>query len=430
MKEVKRISLIIALNIVLLLTGCGNTKDINSVQDNKEELTLVNNEEQTDIILESVEVEDNTYENIDEEPVIQDEAPVIQDEEPVVLPPEPEYFKVDMLMVGDSLIHSGVYKAAKQSDGTYNFNEMFEYTKKDIDEADIAIINQETIFIEDKNLMSSYPMFGSPTEVGDAEALAGFDVIAHSTNHTIDKKLTGINDTINFWETNYPDITYLGIHNTTEESDVKYLERNNIKFAFVNYTYGLNGLEPWREGNEYMIDMLTDYDIEDTLAEAEENADLTIAILHVGTEYVYKPTDYQQEQVDRFIDNGADIVFCAHPHVVQPYEMRETAQGNKGLVYYSLGNYISSQDEIPRIIGGMAKVTIEKKVEELEETVYIKQYSMEPLVTHQESGYYTTYKLEDYTDELCKRHKLQSKKNFDCEYLWNFYRGIIENKEE
>lgn len=412
----------IILSSVIMLVGCGSTLADKEVQVDNAETAVVEEDISTNEISEQVNTEEETNENTTEETEIIEVEP-----EPEVI--EPEYYTADLMMVGDSLIHSSLYKAAKQSDGTYNFDEMYENISKDVNEADIAIINQETIFINDKSQLSSYPTFGSPTEVGDAEAKIGFDVIAHSTNHTIDKKTTGILDTINFWETNYPEIKYLGIHDEEADSDIEYLESNNIKFAFMNYTYGLNGLEPWREGNEYMIDMLTDSDVTDTIKEADENADVIIAILHVGTEYVYKPTEYQQEQVDKFIDNGADIVFCAHPHVVQPYEIRETSNGNKGLVYYSLGNFISSQDELPRIIGGMAKVTIEKVVEGEDERVYIKQYSMEPLVTHQEPGYYTTFKLEDYNDELCKRHKLQSKKNFDCEYLWNFYRGIVENKE-
>lgn len=412
-RKLKILALIALTSITVY--GCGNKKEVEITENN--ESAVVENTETSDIILDNEEQELETLEQ---------EEQIVEEPEEIII--EPEYHKVKLMMVGDNLIHSGLYKAAKQSDGSYNFDNMYENILTDIEEADLAIINQETIFTADRDNISSYPMFGSPTEVGDAEVKAGFDVIAHSTNHTVDKNLKGIKDTINFWETNYPEITYLGIHDEENESDVKYIEKNGIKLAFVNYTYGLNGLESWIDGNEYMVDMLTDTDIEETLAEAEENSDITVAILHVGNEYVYKPTEYAQEQVDRFIDNGADIVFCAHPHVVEPYEMRTTEKGNEGLVYYSLGNFISSQDEIPRIIGGMAKITVEMKVTGDEKEIYIKQYSMEPLVTHQENGFYTTFKLEDYTDELCSKHKLQSKKRFDCEYLWQFYRGIVESK--
>jgi poly-gamma-glutamate synthesis protein (capsule biosynthesis protein) len=321
---------------------------------------------------------------------------------------------VNIKMVGDCLIHSLLYKAAYQSDGTYNFDNMFEHVKDDIESADLAIINQETIFTADRNNYSSYPMFGSPVEVGDAEVKAGFDIICHATNHTIDKGIQGITDTLTFWNENYPDIRVLGIHGSADESDIQYIEKNDINFAFVNYTYGLNGLESRRAGYEYMVDLLSDSDIEETLAEAEENADLTVAILHVGTEYVYEPTDYEQRQVDKFIDNGADIVLCAHPHVVEPYEIRTTDNGNSGLVYYSLGNFISNQDEVPRLLGGMADITITKTGDNIE----ISSYDFIPLVTHQEKGYYTTYKLEDYTDELASRQKLNVTVD-ELKELWN-----------
>jgi poly-gamma-glutamate capsule biosynthesis protein CapA/YwtB (metallophosphatase superfamily) len=145
---------------------------------------------------------------------------------------------------------------------------------------------------------------------------------------------------------------------------------------------------------------------------------MTVAILHVGTEYVYEPTDYEVQQVDKFIDNGADIVICAHPHVVETYEIRTTANGNSGLVFYSLGNFISAQNEIPRVLGGMADITITKTIYNNEETVEITDYDMIPLVTHQENGTYTTYKLSDYTDELASRHKLGVTVE-KLETLWN-----------
>ena len=201
------------------------------------------------------------------------------------------------------------------------------------------------------------------------------------------------------------------------------IEKKGIRFAFVNYTYGLNGLESRRTGQEYLVDMLSDTNIEETLKEAEENADITIAILHVGNEYVYEPTDYAKKQVDRFIDNGADIVLCAHPHVIEPYEKRVTDKGNKGLVYYSLGNFVSNQDELPRLLGGMADIDVKKTSNGVE----IVNYNMIPLVTHQERGYFTTYKLEDYTDELCKKHKLYGK-GLSINYLEDLYDKIV-NRE-
>lgn len=401
--KIKRLTCVVTLTLVsMLCLGCSN------------EVTLVNNADNDSEIVEIIETTTETYESkLEKEVVVVEEPKVVE-----------ETFNVNIKMVGDCLIHSPLYKAAKQEDGSYNFDMLFEHIKDDIESADLAIINQETIFVGDNSNLSSYPMFGSPTAVGDAEVKAGFDIIAHATNHTIDKGIQGILDTILFWETNYTDIKYLGIHKDAEDSDIEYITKNNINFAFVNYTYGLNGLESRRTGNEYLVDMLTDSGIEETLVEAEANSDLTVAVLHVGNEYVYKPTEYAQEQVDKFIDNGADIVICAHPHVVEPFELRTTANGNSGVVFYSLGNFVSNQDELPRLLGGMADINIVKTVKGEDEKVEITSFDMIPLVTHQERGYFTTYRLDEYTDELASKQKIGGVTVSKLTELWT---SIINN---
>jgi len=326
-------------------------------------------------------------------------------------------------MVGDNLIHNSIYFAAQNENG-YNFDMLFENVKEDIESADLSIINQETIFVKDPKRYSSYPTFGSPTEVGDAIYKAGFDIVAHATNHTMDKGTSGILDTISFWEENYPDIKVLGIHKDDSESDITYVEKNNIKLSFVNYTYGLNGLKLPKD-KHYMIDLLDDDEkMKLYLKTAEENSDVVIAILHIGTEYVYEPTKYHKDYVELCIDNGADIVLCAHPHVLEPYGEINTKNGNKGLVYYSLGNFMSNQKKVPTLLGGMANITLER--DESGE-VLVKDYSLTPLVTHYSGKYYSTYKLEDYTDELAKTHNISKTTEFSTKILNDLYDKIVKN---
>lgn len=331
--------------------------------------------------------------------------------------------EITILMVGDDLIHQAVYEQCRQKDGSYNFDKIFANVKEDIESADIAIINQETIFVHNEKNASSYPCFGTPETIGHSIVSSGFDVVAHATNHTMDKGVYGIMDTIDFWETNYPGFSYLGIHEKEEGSDIRYLTKNGIKVGFVNYTYGLNGLESRRKGKEYLVDMLSDPDIENTMKEAKENCDLLIAILHVGDEYVYTPSKYAKQQVDRFIDLGADIVLCAHPHVLEPYAMATTESGNTALVYYSLGNFVSSQAEVPRVLGGMADIKVRKEKDEIK----ILSYDLIPLVTHQSPGNYTTYRLDEYPDALAAQHRLMHK-GFSKEALNELFRKITKNE--
>ena len=331
--------------------------------------------------------------------------------------------RLTLRMVGDNLIHNSVYFAAQNENG-YNFDMLFENVKEDIESADLAIINQETIFVKDPKRYSSYPTFGSPTEVGDAIYKAGFDVVTHATNHTMDKGTSGILDTISFWEENYPDIKVLGIHKDDSESDITYIEKNNIKLSFVNYTYGLNGINLPKD-KQYMVDLLGDDErMKLYLNTAKETSDVVIAILHIGTEYIYEPTKYHKDYVEFCIDNGADIVLCAHPHVLEPYGEITTKNGNKGLVYYSLGNFMSNQKKVPTLLGGMANITLER--EESGE-VLVKDYSLTPLVTHYSGKYYSTYKLEDYTDELAKTHNISKTTEFSTKILKDLYDKIMKN---
>lgn len=329
--------------------------------------------------------------------------------------------EVNIKAVGDCLMHNGLIKQG-QSKG---FSLMFDNIRDEIHSADLAIINQETIFIEDENEYSGYPRFGSPFGVGDAIIDAGFDIVTHATNHTADKGIKGIQDTLNFWSTNYPNFGVLGIHDDVNEPDIHYEFINRFQIGFLNYTYGLNGLDYEIKGHEYLVDRLSDSNIDAMTEEARYNSDLLIVLLHVGDEYVYTPSSYAVKQVDRFIDLGADVVICTHPHIVQGFGIRETASGNTGLVYYSLGNFISQQDKEPRAIGGMADFTFKRfEYPDGSWRIELSDYNMKPLVTHMESGNYTTYLLEDYTEKLLSKHRLF--KDRTAEELWGMYNKFID----
>lgn len=328
-------------------------------------------------------------------------------------------------MVGDALIHNAIYRQGKKSDGTYNSDKLFENVKSVIQEADIAIINQETILVANEEDYSHYPNFGSPYAIGQGALDAGFDIIAHATNHTLDKGISGVRQTLDFWRDK--DVTVLGIHDSELESDIDYVSCEGITISFVNYTYGLNGHEPRIADDEYIVDLLSDPYIENTVATAKATSDLMIAVLHVGTEYVYTPSNEAIKQVDRFIDAGADIVLCAHPHVVEAYGMRTTENNNTALVYYSLGNFISYQNKVPRMIGGMANITIGlTPQDDSSYKVEIVDYDMVPIVTHlQGGGNISTYFMSEYTDALCAKHVYFKDESLKVSDLYELYDKMV-----
>lgn len=101
--------------------------------------------------------------------------------------PKVETYNLSLIAVGDNLIHSPIYKKAKQADDSYDFSSMYANIKDTIQSYDLAVINQETIYVNDEVNVSSYPCFGTPSSMGDTLVDVGFDVILNATNHTWDK---------------------------------------------------------------------------------------------------------------------------------------------------------------------------------------------------------------------------------------------------
>lgn len=336
---------------------------------------------------------------------------------------------VNLLAVGDNLIHSGIYKSGMKDDGTYNYDHLYQYVKDDIQAADLAIINQETIFIADHNNLSSYPCFGSPVEIGDAAADAGFDIVTHATNHVFDKGVQGITDTLNFWQTEHPEITVLGIHGSQADADtIQIVTRNGIRMAMLNYTYGMNGFT-LPEDQPYLVDLLDKDKVAADIQRAKSMSDVVIFFMHNGTEYVYEPDESSKQWVNFLLEQGVDIAIDSHPHVLEPYTKLTRADGHEMVVYYSMGNFISTQDAVPRLLGGMAKLTIEKRTLGSESTIKVTDYTMEPLVMHwnHSTKDYAVYKLADYTDELAAAHGIHgvSSEKFDVQTMKDLFDTIM-----
>ncbi len=328
--------------------------------------------------------------------------------------------EVSFVAFGDCIGHSPVLKAA-QTGGGYDFNECFENVKSYVEEADIACINQETVFVE--NNFTGYPSFGTPKEMGIAEVNAGFDVITHATNHAFDRGVNGILYTTAFWE-NYPEIEMLGIHEDEEDgAEISVVEKNGIKIAFLNYTYSLNGYR-LPKGKEYMVDVLEEEKIRSDMARAREISDAIIVFPHWGNEYQNQPAENQRKWAQLFIDCGATAVVGHHPHVVQPLEIMKDATGRAVPVYYSLGNSISNQNDYQNALCAMADFTIVKD----EAGVRCEEAFIEPVMTHMESGYYSIYLLKDYNEEMAKRHKHRGKygQRFTIEAYKEVFSNIVE----
>lgn len=394
----KRGSLFSAI-LILSISGCGLGKGP-ATDDLKVET------EDNSVKAEILKAEDNSTsaEATAEISAAQQEA-VLEKTEDTVSAPEPVAEEVQdktvtICMVGDILLHTPVEEVSKAEGGSYDFHPIFSNLKDEISSYDIAVVNEEVIIGGEELGISGYPAFNAPYAIGDALVDSGFDVICHATNHVLDKGKQGVLNTCSFWEEHYPDITVLGINRTAKDEErVDIIEKNGIRIALLNYTYGTNGIAAPSD-LPYAVDMLREDKVIRELDYAEENADFTIVFPHWGTEYRLTPDDSQKKWTSIFKEHGADLVIGTHPHVIEPIEYVD----DQMLVYYSLGNFVNwtsgtGDGVTARMVGGLAEVTLKKGKDN---TVNIADYGVEALVCHvsDEKHGVTVYPLSDYPQEL------------------------------
>lgn len=311
--------------------------------------------------------------------------------------------RVKLLAVGDMLMHVPVSGYARQADGSYNYDFIFEPILKELGESDLAVLNNEVPFGGNQIGLRGYPSFNCFTELGDAEVKAGFNVILNASNHVNDMGYAGIQNTLKFWE-KYPDVTLLGLNKTPSDvGKLTIVEVNNIKIALFNFTYGINAGSP--KDAPYIVDLMTDAtlpQIREELMRAEQEADFTIVFPHWGEEYHLVQSTKQERYAKLFTEWGADLIIGAHPHCIEPIRTIEASNGNQSLCYYSLGNFISEQDETIAMIGGIAKVEIVKD----KNGARIDKHDIQFVINHfgQEANAVKLYRLEDYSDELAAQH--------------------------
>ena len=329
---------------------------------------------------------------------------------------------VRLCAVGDNLIHSSVYNKFRNKDGTWDFRPIYSRVGTVLKSHDISVINQETIFVNDNKRVSTYPCFGTPQEMGDALVSAGFNVVLAATNHTWDKRSYGVDTTLAYWRDRNPGITLLGIHASAEDRErIPVVEKNGIRLAMFNYTYGLNGfVVPEKE--KFKVDLLDDRErFLNDVRRARAMADFTVCFVHIGEEYRYTPTEFQKKYVQDLADAGADLVICAHPHVVEPCAFISAADGRECLVYYSCGNFVSGQGKVDRVLGGMAQVKI---VREGEGRARVAWHDFIPTVTHRTPRTVEAYFLSEYSDALARSHSVQGVTVRKLSSLWKQITGL------
>ncbi len=269
----------------------------------------------------------------------------------------PEKYSLDMMMVGDALIHDSIFKDA-YVDGVYDFTDMIDLIKPISSSYDLSYYNQETIFGGEEFGYSNYPLFNTPSEYGDAMIDAGFNLVSLANNHTMDKGVNGVLNSVEYWRGT--DVVTAGQYSSFEDKNtVRVYEENGITYGFLSYTTLTNGLNT-PKGKEYLNDVYSYELASSDISLIKDEVDVIIVAMHWGNEYSHKESTQQIRIANELSSLGTDIIIGTHSHVVQPIEY---INNGETLVIYSLGNFISDQEGVERLSGLMLGLTIEKYVD-------------------------------------------------------------------
>lgn len=281
--------------------------------------------------------------------------------------PAPEPTVSHLMVAGDVMSHMPITNDAYvEADGTYDYSHMLQFAVRQLEQADYAVANLETVLAGGPDY-SGFPAFNSPDELAYDVKEAGFDLLSTANNHTRDQGMDGIYRTLDVLD--QAGLAHVGTYRSQEERDehsgIYVADVGGISVAFLSYTYGLNGFrldsDKMYAVNLFNLDYYTtlanpDYELLQSDLEAARalDTDLIAVMIHWGVEYQNAPNGHQTNLAQFLVEQGADLVLGGHPHVLQPYETISVTgwdgQEREGFVCYSLGNFISNQyDPFPAV---------------------------------------------------------------------------------
>lgn len=324
--------------------------------------------------------------------------------------PKDDGTRLTFVAVGDNIIHSAVYEDAmrlasvSEYDGDYYFDPIYENFADTFKNADITFVNQETMIAGDDFAIAGYPNFNSPAEIGDTLARLGVDVVNIASNHSYDWRGRGLLNCINYFESS--PITAIGAYKDKEDyENIRIIEKEGVKIAFLSYTYGTNGYTAGAGYESLVVPLIDNAEIARQVKRAKDVADLVFVSMHWGIEGStdYFGTSYdQRESAQAIVDAGADLIIGHHPHVIQEVKWKDRQDGGKTLIAYSLGNFLSTMHYPRNMFGGLLSLEIVKD----EEGVRLENPLFVPTMTHYSKSRdrLKLYFLEDYSEELYNTH--------------------------
>ncbi len=350
--------------------------------------------------------------------------------------------EIDFTFVGDLLFESLFYNAI---DNGYDKNNYFAKVKKYFLDDDISVGNMEVV-IGNNNLSVSGDgyNFCAPSYIGDLVNSLDFQVLATANNHANDRGLEGMGSTIDYFKNNTKIKTVGTYKDNKDRESLRIIDVDGIKVGFLAYTYGTNIKVD--KSNRSRIGLYRDPDTKTMTDEYKEilikeinnlksATDIQVVIMHWGTEFTFTPNNEQKEMANFLNSLGVDIIMGSHSHSMQPIDI--IGDNNKTLVYYSMGNFVSHDDDIARTekgyetfdnayqIGLLSKV----KVEYDDNKINFKEINTIPIINYFDKNK-TNFQLipyEEYTSNYETSHFRYSL-GLNKTFIEDTFNSVIEKR--
>ena len=244
----------------------------------------------------------------------------------------------------------------------YPFNKVSEIFSK----SDIVIANLEGTFTSSNKSRPKEFSFKGVDKYSECLIKSNIGIVNLANNHFMDYYSVGSNDTIDVLESR--EIKYCGGgRNINDSKLVKIIEKNDIKVGFVGYAKV--GYSPCASKNDAGTNPYNQYIFEE-INSFKKECDILVISIHWGVERDSIPNNTEQFEARKIIDNGADIIFAHHPHVIQGIE-----EYNNGIIFYSLGNFVFGGNSYPNDRDSfIAEVKCSKKG--------VLSHNVIPVITH------------------------------------------------
>ena len=285
-----------------------------------------------------------------EDPTISTTLPPVTTVPPVTQPKEPE--TVIRLTFGGDLNVTDLSVAAGLQGGSYDYTAVFQDVVPALAAADLTVLNFEG------NLYGApYGTASASAPLAMVEALkaAGVDMLQLANSYTIANGVIGMKQTLDAVRST--GLEPLGVYATNEEAQQSggytMVEVNGVRVALVAFTKGMGSLG-LPAGSEQCVNLLyQDYasayqkvDTQRITAVLEavnvQKPDITVALLHWGSEYNDIISGTQKQIVELMQSLGVDAIVGTHPHYVQQVVYDE---GKGTVVAYSLGDFYGTGDK-------------------------------------------------------------------------------------